>query len=242
MNTESCELTGDGKIDFQGNLGMLGVSQVGNITYNTITNESYVDGTCGIDFFFDDNLAKIIASKIQKSQDLDALDITKTKYEKAIVEALSQADADKLISELNIQGQLKKIPEELKSLFYFADAKWAWNEEDEAFQTSGKLGLMNMGKREVFRYVKGKIEIQKKRSFDVFNMYLEIEPGIWYYFESKNGIMSIITSDKEFITALAEVKDDKRRTKGGKGQKFSYMLVASNKKKNDFIDRFDDLE
>jgi hypothetical protein len=76
----------------------------------------------------------------------------------------------------------------------------------------------------------------------VFNMYLEIEPGIWYYFESKNGIMSIITSDKEFITALAEVKDDKRRTKGGKGQKFSYMLVASNKKKNDFIDRFDDLD
>ena len=54
--------------------------------------------------------------------------------------------------------------------------------------------------------------------------------------------MSIITSDKEFITALAGVKDDKRRTKGGKGQKFSYMLVASNKKKNDFIDRFDDLE
>jgi len=242
LNTESCELTGDGKIDFQGNLGMLGVSQVGNITYNTITNESYIDGTCGIDFFFDDNLAKIIASKIQKSQDLDALDITKTKYEKAIVEALPQADADKLISELNIQGQLKKIPEELRSLFYFADAKWVWNEEDEAFQTLGKLGLMNMGKREVFRYVKGKIEIQKKRSFDVFNMYLEIEPGTWYYFESKNGIMSIITSDKEFITALAEVKDDKKRTKGGKGQKFSYMMVASNKKKNDFIDRFDDLD
>ncbi len=242
LNTESCELTGDGKIDFQGNLGMLGVSQVGNITYNTITNKSYIDGTCGIDFFFDDNLAKIIASKIQKSQELNALDITKTKYEKAIVETLPQADADKLISELNIQGQLKKIPEELRSLFYFADAKWLWNEEDEAFQTLGKLGLMNMGKREVFRYVKGKIEIQKKRSFDVFNMYLEIEPSTWYYFESKNGIMSIITSDKEFIAALAEVKEEKKRTKGGKGQKFSYMMVASNKKKNDFIDRFDDLD
>ena len=99
-----------------------------------------------------------------------------------------------------------------------------------------------MGKREVFRYIKGKIEIQKKRSFDVFNMYLEIDPDTWYYFESKNGLMSIITSDKEFTTALAEVKDDKRRTKGAKGQKFSYMMVASKKKRNDFIDKFDDLD
>lgn len=242
LNTESCELIGDGKIDFQGNLGLLEVTQVGKISYNNITNESYIDGTCGIDFFFDDNLAKIIAEKVQKSQDLTALDIGKTKYEKAIVEALPQVKADNLISELNIQGQLKKIPEELRPLFYFADAKWVWNEDEEAFQTQGKLGLMNMGKREVFRYIKGKIEIQKKRSFDVFNMYLEIDPDTWYYFESKNGLMSIITSDKEFTTALAEVKDDKRRTKGAKGQKFSYMMVASKKKRNDFIDKFDDLD
>ncbi len=161
---------------------------------------------------------------------------------KGIIEALPQAAADKIISELNIQGQLKKIPEELRSLFYFADAKWVWNEDEEAFQTIGKLGLANMGKREVFRYVKGKIEIQKKRSFDVFSMYLEVDPATWYFFECKNGIMSIITSDSSFTAALAEVKDDKRRTKGEKGVKFSYMMIASKKKRNDFIDRFDDLD
>jgi len=242
LSTESCGLAGDGKINFDANLGLLEIDQIGGLTYNTITNETNIDGVCAVDYFFDEGLTKLISEKIQKSQDLAILDITKTKYEKGIIELLPQAQADKLISELNIQGQIKKIPEELRSLFYFADAKWTWDDDEESFHTVGKLGLASMGKKDVFKYVKGKIEIQKKRSFDVFNMYLEIDPSTWYFFECKNGIMSIITSDKEFTTALAEVKDDKRRTKGEGGLKFSYMMVASKKKRNDFIDRFDDLD
>jgi len=242
LNTDNCELVGDGKIDFHSNLIMTDVDQVGKVTYNTVTNETSIDGTCAVDFFFDENLTKLIAEKIQKSMELSALDITKTKYEKAITESLPQAEADKIISELNIQGKLKKIPEQIKSLFFFADAKWVWDEDEESFHTVSKLGLAHMGKKEVFKYVTGRIEIQKKRSFDVFNMYIQVDPSTWYFFECKNGIMSILSSDSAFKTALTEIKDDKRRVKGEKGEKFSFMMIASNKKRNDFVDRFDDLD
>jgi hypothetical protein len=167
--------------------------------------------------------------------------VANTKYEQGIIESLPQEEADKLISQLNIQGVLKKIPEELQSLFSFADAKWTWDAEEEAFHTVGKLGLASIGKKEVFKYVKGKIEIRKGRSFDLFTMYIEIDPGTWYFFESKNGIMSVITSDTALSAALVEIKDDKRKTKEGK-LRFSYMLVASKKKRNDFVDRFEDLQ
>ena len=242
LNTESCMLLGDGKISFNSNLGMLKVDQIGAVQYNTVTNQTSIDGLCLVDFHFDNSLSKIIAEKIQKSVDLDPLDITRTKYEQGIKESLPQEEADKLISQLNIQGVLKKIPEQMQSLFYFADVKWAWDDEEESFYTIGKLGIASMGKKEVFKYVKGKIEIKKGRSFDVFTMYIEVDPGVWYFFECKNGIMSVITSDSELTAALIEIKDDKRRVKGEGKLRFSYMMVASKKKRNDFIDRFDDLD
>ncbi len=241
LNTQSCEVSGDGKINYHANLGLIDVDQIGQLKYNPVTNETNIDGLCQVDFFFDNNLSKLISEKIQKSVDLNFLDITKTKYEQGIIESLPQEEADKLISQLNIQGVLKKIPEQMQSLFTFADAKWTWDPEEESFHTIGKLGLASIGKKELFKYVKGKIEIKKGRSFDVFSMYIEVDPGTWYFFESKNGIMTVITSDSALATALVELKDDKRKTKVGK-LRFSYLLLASKKKRNDFIDRFEDLQ
>ena len=50
--------------------------------------------------------------------------------------------------------------------------------------------------------------------------------------------MNITASDKEFNVIVTELKDDKRKTKDEEGNKFALQLVASKKKRNDFVDRF----
>ncbi|MEZ4798311.1 MAG: hypothetical protein R2809_00750 [Flavobacteriales bacterium] len=97
-----------------------------------------------------------------------------------------------------------------------------------------------MDKKQLFRYVKGKIEIERRRNADVLRMYIELDAGTWYYFEYKLGIMNIIGSDKEFLTIMTEIKDDKRRFEEN-NKKYTFQYIASKKKRDDFVSRFPDL-
>jgi len=237
LSTETCEITGDGRIDFQVDLGLMGYDQIGSIRNNSKNGETSLEGVAALNFHFDEGGMKRLMDQITAWPGLNPIDIGKTQYEKGIREIMGLEKSDKVISELNLNGQFKKLPDELQATFFLADVKFEWNDFDEAFQSVGAIGIATMGKKQVFRYVPGKIEIEKRRSADVIRIYLELDPANWYYFEYKLGIMNVTSTDKEFMTIIAEVKDDKRRIKEGK-RTFSYQAVASKKKRNDFIDRF----
>jgi len=237
LDVENCEITGDGKIDFQVDLGLLGFEQVGSIKNDGLKNETFIEGVAGINFHFDEGALKRLTEQVTAWPELSPVDIGKTQYEKGIRELMGLEKSDKVISELNLNGQFKKIPDEIQATFFLADVKFEWNEVDEAYQSIGNIGIASIGKKQVFRYVKGKIEIEKRRGGDIMRMYLELDPANWYYFEYKLGIMNITSTDKEFMTTLAEIKDDDRRLKEGK-KTFTYQAVASKKKRNDFVDRF----
>jgi hypothetical protein len=241
INTSSCELTGDGQIDFNVDFGMMKASAIGDIIYKPTDKSASATGAIKLSFPFYDDAIEKIQKQIELWPNLMPVDISRTRYEKALIEILGTETSDKVISELNLTGQVRRIPEALICPFLIADIKFLWNDVDETFQSTGPIGIANMGKKQVFRYVKGKIEIEKKRGADVFRMYIELDPGTWYYFEYKLGIMNFLTSDKDLGNTMSELKDEKRKFEDGK-KKFSFMYVANRKKRDDFISRFPDLQ
>ena len=243
LDTESCLITGDGQIDLQADFGLLTADPIGSVTNDGLKTETNIEGTLALNFPLDESLTKHILKEMSESSNLSPVDIGSTQYEKAIRELMGLEKSDKVITKLNIDGTLKKIPEELQSTFFFADVKWQWNDVDEAYQSAGKLGIGSVGKDQVFRYINGKIEVSKSRGKDVFRMYLEIDPSQWYYFEysAATKIMMISSSDLEFMTLLTEIKDDKRKAKQGK-LTFTYQSLISKAKRNKFIERFPEFE
>lgn len=241
LQAESCELNGDGVLDFNVNYGAVTMKNAGELTYNMSKNDLLTQGVCLINFPFEENAVKRVAQQIEQWPNLNPVDVTKTKYEKGLVEFLGTEKSDKLISELSLNGQLKKVPDELLSTLYFADLRWTWNATDETFQTVGSLGIASMDKRQLFRYVKGKIEIEKRRSADVIRIYLELEAGTWYFFEYKLGIMNVTSTDKEFSQIITDLKDDKRKFEVNNA-KYTFQLMTSKKKRDDFVARFPDLQ
>ena len=183
------------------------------MTNDGLKTETDIEGTLALNFPLDESLTKHILKEMSESSNLSPVDIGSTQYEKAIRELMGLEKSDKVITKLNIDGTLKKIPEELQSTFFFADVKWQWNDVDEAYQSVGKLGIGSVDKDQVFRYISGKIEVGKSRGKDVFRMYLEIDPSQWYYFEysAATKIMMISSSDLGFMTLLTEIKDDGAR-------------------------------
>lgn len=240
LNASNCELNGDGRLDFNVDYGVMKLTSVGEAKYKTQSNEITTQSVTLINFPIDDGAIKRMYEQIEQWPNLQPVDVAKTKYEKSLVELLGTEKSDKLISELGIGGQLKKVPEELQSTLYLADVKFFWNATDETFQSVGPIGIASIDKKQLFKYVKGKIEIEKKRGADLIRVYLELDPGTWYYFEYKLGIMNVLSSDKEFANILNEVKEDKRRFEEGKA-KYTYQFVNNKKKRDDFVSRFGDL-
>lgn len=237
LQTESCAISGNGRLDLNANLGLVKILPMGDVDNKGDAKAMEMKGVITVDFMLDDNAWKRMTDQLLAWPDLNGVDISKTKYEQSLVELMGLEKSDKLISELNLGGQLKKIPDEIQHTFYFADVTLVWNEVDQSFQSTGPIGIAHLDKKQVFRYVNGKIEIERRRSFDVFTMYLELDRGNWYFFEYKNEVMSVSSSDQEFMTVLMEVKEDNRRIKENEIN-YSFIVVGSPKKRNDFIDRF----
>ncbi|MBL7941642.1 MAG: hypothetical protein JNM00_02695, partial [Flavobacteriales bacterium] len=241
LHADGCELNGDGRITYNVDLGLVQFDQVGFVKYNPSSADVTAQGTCILHFPMEEAATRRISEQIEIWPNLLPVDITKTHYEKGIIELLGTEQSDKLISELSLGGQLKKVPEALQQFMYLADVKMYWNVVDETWQSSGAIGIANMDKKQLFRYVKGKIEIERSRSADVFRMYIELDPANWYFFEYKAGVMSISTSDQELVKILTDVKDDKRKFEVN-NVKYQWVLLATKKKRDDFVERFNEFD
>ena len=96
-----------------------------------------------------------------------------------------------------------------------------------------------MGKNQVNRYVKGIIEMTKKRNGDDFTIYLELTKDDWFFFNFRNNVLMALSSDLDFNDIIRQEAqsrpEQKRVSKLARG--FSYT-VATERKKRDFLRKF----
>jgi hypothetical protein len=101
----------------------------------------------------------------------------------------------------------------------------------------GAIGIGNVGKDQINKYVKGNLQIIKKRSGDVFTLYLELDDAEWYFFTYSNNLMQAYSSIKTFNDFITMEKPKNRRLDAEKGvPAYSYYL-STERKKADFLKR-----
>ena len=242
LNTNDCIFYGEGKLNFGANLGQVKMNPVGNTIHSLIDNMATFDLIIPVDFFFDESAMEKMATQMQKSSSAEATNYSRPTFEKGLRELLGKEEADKLISQLNLYGSYRKFPSELIHTIMFTDVKFLWDTESNSYQSKGKIGIGNIYKNQVNKMVNGNIQIIKKRSGDILNIYLELDGGIWYYFNYQRNIMQAISSNEEFNTILKELKSDKRKYDHQKGEAAYQFMISTVKKKNDFLKKIDSPE
>ena len=167
---------------------------------------------------------------------LDVIPFEGDLFNHGIIELLGKDRGDRALSELNLYGNYKKFPDELEKPLVFSDVKLVYNKRAKSFVSSGKLGLGNILKTEVFRYMDGVIQIKKQRGGDLLDIYLEADANTWYYFTFNKGTMLAVSNNNEFNKALEELKPKNKKMNIEKGP--SYKFDATSKKKKDqFLDK-----
>lgn len=239
LSTKTCKVYGEGAVNLGAETGQFEISSAGVVLHNQLDNEAIFDLVMSMDFFFEENALKIMNDKLSKAAELDPVKLDRPTFEKGIKELLGKDEGDKLIAQLNLYGAYKKVPETMRKTIVFNEVKFKWNQQENAYRSYGKIGISNLDKDQINKYVNGHIEIVKKRSGDIVNIYLEIDKNNWFFFSYSRGILQAISSDNDFNTAIQETKPDKRKQKAEKGQEPYQFMYSSEKKKRDFIRSFE---
>lgn len=237
LNIAQCKVYGEGKVDLGGDFGQLKVESFGSAVHFLIPDSVIFDMLMSVDFFFDDGAMDKMSDAIIAFADLKPTDFSRPVFEKGMREMLGKEQADKLISQLNLYGSYKKFPDELKKTFFFTDLKMKWNKDTRSYTSNGKIGIGNMGKTQVNKYVDGRVELIKKRGGDILNVYIELDANNWYYFNYTRGTMLAVSSNEAFNTALKELKPEKREKAGDKDKKEPnfYFNICPPSKKTQFL-------
>jgi hypothetical protein len=233
LNTTQCKVYGEGKINLGGDFGQVKIESVGSAVHMLIPDSTIFDMLMSFDFFFDDGAIDKMSDAIVSNVDLKPTDFSRPVFEKGMREMLGKDQADKLISQLNLYGSFKKFPDELKKTLFFTDIKMKWNKDTRSYTSSGKLGIGNINKTQINKFVDGRVEIIKKRGGDILNIYLELDANNWYYFNYTRGTMLAVSSNEAFNTILKELKPEKRQKDGNKELKepnFNYNICSQAKK------------
>ena len=204
LSKRNCLLKGEGSINLGLNLGYLQLETIGLINYLIIPDEAELKLVAITDFFFDDKLLKMMSDSLNSSN-LYGIDLTDRNYKLALTNKLGQQATKELISEYSLYGAAKKIPIELLHTFIFTDINFIWDAASTSFVSEGPVGIGNINRNQINKYVPGYFEIKKRKTGDEVSFYLELNKNEWYFFNYRNNVMQVISSNEEFNTRLIEL-------------------------------------
>jgi hypothetical protein len=226
LHVPSCSLNGTGKINLGNDFGEVKVETVGVVNYTQKTGQTTMNLTAKFTVPIDKNTWEAIAEKINKVEGLTPLDLNKTTIEQAYVEWINRTAADKFKEEFISKGSVKKVPKEFESALVISGLKLISFDNKDNVQKglitdSEDAVVVSMFDKSVMKYLPLKAFFQQVYSENVtgdkFNIFISAPGGNEYFWDysmtKKEGELRIITNDGEYEKALAEIKEDKKKSK-----------------------------
>lgn len=239
LNTKDCKVYAEGQIDVGLRAGNVTATSAGSIIHDQKDNSAIFDLSMIIDFFFDDNTMKKMADDINENINLQVVDYGNEAFVKNLKELAGVENADEMVSQMTLNGKLKRVPAVLNKRLVLSSVKMKWHEDINSYKSFGSIGISNINKEEINKYVDGKIMITKKRGGDLIDVLFEVGNDTWYYFSYRRGLMKVISSNADFNTQIKELKKDKRRYNHQKGETPFTFMFGSEREKKDFDRDFD---
>lgn len=234
LNTSNCKVYGEGKMNLGADLGQVNLNTYGISTHSTINDSATFELMTTIDFFFDKGaLKKMFKDAEVFLNTLTPVDFGNPVFTKGLIELLGKEKGDKVISDLNLYGNIKKYPDELEKTLTITNATMKYDKTSKSFVSVGKIGLGAINKNEFYKQVPGNIQIKKQKGGDILTIYFELDPSSWYYFSYYKGVMSVVSSNAEFNNDIKNLKPKDRKqdlAKDNKGPSFQFTPCSPTKR------------
>jgi hypothetical protein len=220
-----CMLGSEGKIDFGVNYDLLRVNSAGSIIHNTDSSTVRVRTMLGLSFYFSDEALEKMADDIRMIPTLKTVTMSSDFNRKALRDLLGEKTANSLTEELQLFGVVRSLPQEYNYRLLLNDINLVWNPNTMSFVSQGKIGIGFIGNQPLNVYVDGWVELQRKRSGDLLDIYLKANDNTWYWFSYVRGILMSYSSNMSYNDLLSSIKERQRKDPDARGgSSFQYMV------------------
>jgi hypothetical protein len=138
--------------------------------------------------------------------------------------------ANRMKEDLDLFGVSREFPPEFNFELFLNDVNLYWNESSSSFRSKGRIGLGFIGTQPVNVYVDGFIEIQRRRSGDLLDIYLKANASTWYYFSYIKGNMMVLSGNSAYNTLIAKTRPRARRAPRTASKiPYTYMIAVEDR-------------
>jgi hypothetical protein len=201
-----CIMSGEGKLNYGTNLNLFKMSSAGNVTHKIDSSRVTLQAILAFDFHFSPEALKVMIDEIRMMTTLKPVDINSELNNKGMKDLMGTSAANQIKEEVNLFGSSRNLPKEFNYELLLNDVNLYWNESTASFRSTGKIGIGFIGQQPVNVYVDGYIEIQRRRSGDMVDIYLKADQSTWYYFSYFSGTLMAQAGNNIFNAIIANTK------------------------------------
>lgn len=234
LNNQRCVLLGDGILNMGIDFSMLRMKAAGSFRHLLIPDSTYLNTSLLLDFHYDAKALSMMTDSLRIAK-LPNVNIAESSFPLFLKKILGSERGGKLINELSLYGQFRKIPQELNHTILFTDLKLKWDRNSRSYISQGPIGVGYLGGEAVNKYVDGYVQIENSRSGSAIHIFLRINEAQWYFFSYKMGIMQVISSDNALNDYITELKPEKRILNNSSDENYYEFLISTRRKSTDFV-------
>ncbi len=230
FNRSGCELSGEGLITLGTDFDLVTIGTAGKYVSLTDSSDVNITTLLGLDFHFSAEALAVMADEIRQSTTLKPVNLNTPFYENGMRNLFGETRAQKIKEEMSLFGTSKNPPSDLTWEILLNDVTLRWNEATSSFRSEGRIGINIISGRPVNLYTEGYIEIQRRRSGDMIDIYLKVNESVWYYFSYFRGVMMAQAGNGTFNRIISRAKQKERRHPGSTTREpYSYMIAVEDR-------------
>lgn len=235
---EYCNTYGEGKLNLDIDLGQVSEAAYGSVTHNIASNRTTFETVAYIDFMFNDNILRTIADTLTRRSGVPGVDRERAAFKKGITEMLGNEQAKSMFEEIQLYGDIRRMPRELNHTFTFSYLDLVWDTVASSYRSVGQIGIHSINGVTVNKMVTGYYEYAKLYTGDMFTFYFQLDDNTWFLFHYSNEEMQFISSESGINLALEGIKEAKRTLSVSKNETQYKYRLSSIAFKNVFVERF----
>lgn len=231
INRDNCRAKGLGNIKIGLPIGsVIESNNYGEIKTENSSKATTIKMSLALNFPFSEEALDIMGANLYDDMNLEQLDIENSRYKEYLPYIFGTEQGEEYLIDLISNNEWEKIPKKMAYTLFLPDVNLQWDEIRNCYLSSGDVSIGIVGKHQINKKIKSRIQMIKTGVATEIRIYLEQDMDNWYYFAYNGASMSVVSSDENFNEAVKNAK--KKEFKGENGKVYTFRLVSENEKRN----------
>ncbi len=221
----NCDIYSEGPINLGLDYGLVKLTAAGDVLHTTDSSIVNINLILALDFHFSEPALTSMADEIRFMAGLDGVDLSTERYSLSMKNLIGTEAAARMQEDMDLYGMVRELPPGFSPEIILNDLNLVWNDEFRSYRSVGKIGIGFIGPHALNVKVDGYVELQKRRSGDMLDIYLKPDNSTWFWFSYTRGVMMSLAGNNAFNTIIRDEKvNDRKHPDNSIRIPYTYML------------------